>query len=168
MLIIPTPRCLVYGWCVWSWRLMHNNLFVYWSVCDVTILRCSFHVDNSNAKMVGLCLIWYVWSLRLMHDNLFVYWSVCDVTILCSSFHVNNSNAKMVWVMLDTYDHKRWCMTIFSSLDRCVMYTSFVALSMLITPTSRWLGYAWCVRLWRLMHDNLFLVLIGVWCNHLA
>ena len=35
---------------------MHDNLFVYWSVCDVTILCSSFHVDNSKASMVGLCL----------------------------------------------------------------------------------------------------------------
>ena len=36
---------------------MHDNLLVYWSVCDVTILRCSFQVDNSNAKMVGLSMM---------------------------------------------------------------------------------------------------------------
>ena len=72
MLITPTPRWLGYAWCVWSWRLMHDNLFVYWSVCDVTILRSSFHADNSNAKMVVLCLMrmikkvdtWY--SFRLL------------------------------------------------------------------------------------------------------
>ena len=38
-------------------KIDDDNLFVYWSVCDVTILRSSFHVDNSNAKMVGLCLM---------------------------------------------------------------------------------------------------------------
>ena len=57
MLITPTPRWLGYAWCVWSWRLMHDTLFVYWLVCDVTILCSSFLVDNSNAKMVGLCLM---------------------------------------------------------------------------------------------------------------
>ena len=36
---------------------MHDNLSVYWSVCDVIMLRSSFRVDNSNAKMVGLCLM---------------------------------------------------------------------------------------------------------------
>ena len=36
---------------------MHDNLFVYWSVCDVTILRSYFHVYNSNAKMVVLYLM---------------------------------------------------------------------------------------------------------------
>ena len=56
MLITPMPRWLGYAWRVWSWMLMHNNLFVYWSVCDVTILPSSFHVDKSNAKMLGLCL----------------------------------------------------------------------------------------------------------------
>ena len=35
---------------------MHDIHFEYWSVCDVTILRSSSHVDNSNAKVVGLCL----------------------------------------------------------------------------------------------------------------
>ena len=35
---------------------MHDILFEFWSVCDVTILRSSFLVDNSNAKMDVLCL----------------------------------------------------------------------------------------------------------------
>ena len=37
--------------------LMHDNLFVYWSVCDVTILRSAFQIYNSNAKMVVLYLM---------------------------------------------------------------------------------------------------------------
>ena len=36
---------------------MHDDLFVFWSVCDVTILCSSFQDDNSNAKMVGLFLM---------------------------------------------------------------------------------------------------------------
>ena len=36
---------------------MHDNIFVFWSVFGVTIVCSSFHVDNSNAKMVGLCLM---------------------------------------------------------------------------------------------------------------
>ena len=36
---------------------MHDNLFVYLSVCDVAILCSSFHVDKSNAKMVEFCLM---------------------------------------------------------------------------------------------------------------
>ena len=36
---------------------MHDGLFVYGAVCDVTILCSSFHVDNSNAKVVGLSLM---------------------------------------------------------------------------------------------------------------
>ena len=98
VLITPTPRWLGYAWCVWSWRLMHDNLFVYWSVCDVTILRSSFHVDNSNAKWLGYA--WCVWSWRLIHDNFFVYWSVCDVKISCRSFLVKNSKAKVVGLCL--------------------------------------------------------------------
>ena len=58
--------------------------------------------------------------------------------------------------MLDTYDHEGWCIIIFSCIDRCVMKPSCVALSILITPTPRWLGYAWCVWSRRLMQDNLF------------
>ena len=74
MLITPKPRWLGNAWCVWSRRLMHDNLFVYWSVCDVTILRSSFHVDNSNAKNVRLrlmCMVMKVdaWkSFRVMID----------------------------------------------------------------------------------------------------
>ena len=112
MLITPTPRQLGYASCVWSWRLMH--------------------------------------------DNLFVFWSVCDVTTLCSYFQGSLLPSQDGWVMPDANDHEGWCMTNFSCIDRCVMYPSCVALSMLITPTPRWLGYAWCVWSWRLMHDNLF------------
>ena len=57
MLITPTTKWLGYAWCVWSWSLMPDNLSVSWSVCDVTILCSSFHVENSNAKMVWLCLM---------------------------------------------------------------------------------------------------------------
>ena len=92
------PRWLGYAWFVWSRRLMHDNLFVYWSVCDVTILCSSFHAITPKPRWLGYA--WCVWSWILMHDNLFVYWSVCDVTILRSSFHVDNSNAKMVRLCL--------------------------------------------------------------------
>ena len=128
MFITPTPRWLGYTWCVWSWRLMHDNLFVYWSMCDVTILRSSFHVDNSNAKMFGLCL--GLWSWRLMHDNLFVYWSVCDVTIFCSSFHVDNSNAKMVGLCLIVWSWRLMHDNVFvywSVCDVAILRSSFHA-----------------------------------------
>ena len=36
---------------------MRDNLFLFWSVFDVTILCSSYHVDNSNAKMLGLVLM---------------------------------------------------------------------------------------------------------------
>ena len=36
---------------------MDDNLYVFWSVSDLTILGSSLQVDNSNTKMVGLCLM---------------------------------------------------------------------------------------------------------------
>ena len=124
MSITPLPRWLGFAWCLWSWRLMHDNLFVYWSVCDVTILCSSFHVDNSNAQMVGLCLmrmimkvdawlffrvmigVWckHILTVRLIAPNrsfahkLSLYHSIKRVTVSvynCSCSVCNESESKV-------------------------------------------------------------------------
>ena len=158
MLVTPTPRWLGYAWCVWSWRLMHDNLLVYWSVCDVTILCSSFHVDPTP-RWLGYA--WCVWSWRLMHDNLFVFWSVCDVTILCSSFHVDNSTAEMVGLCL---------MRISWKLMHDDLFVYWLVCDITILRSSS-LVFDWWLSMRMIMKVDAwqsFRVLIGVWCNHLA
>ena len=157
MLITPTPRWLDYAWYVWSWRLMHDNLFVYWSACDLTILFSSFHVANSNATMVGLCLTrmimkvdaWYsfrvligVWSRQILTGRLIApnrsfahklsrYHSIKRVTASvynCSCSFCNKSKTKV----------PSSCDFVIGSLGFCTLWRVYECHTRLDYSFARW------------------------------